>query len=301
MNNSYTGTGRREFLKGLVGMLASSQIPQIAKGHENKEDELIQKFGLTGTTDENLEVVKNLKAEGFHELYDSLVQEFGREKGFEKLRNLIRYTSPHWFPTGHERVENMRRLLPLINEYSNRFDFSSIRTFSHAFVESGGNNNLNSENGGGVMQLKDFHWNGINPLNEEQNIMKGVEYLSRLKNEFKYLDIASLAFNVGDGIVRHRVKKIRDHLDYKGIESDVTPEMVLYMFRGHEGRDYLRKLEEAWNKVTKEKLFDYVGKKNIVRYIGSKDGIKLRDPETSGPSIYEIKRREEKAKSSRKQ
>ncbi len=257
--------GRRTFLKGLAGITATATIPIVnisAKGNDN----ILEKFGLTGTHDENLEIVKSLSPKDFHTLYD--------KAGFEKLRDAIRVISPNWFPVGHERVENMRRLLPLINEYSNKSDFSSNRVFSHVFVESGGYNNLNGEGGGGVMHLLDVHWENINPLNEEQNIRRGTEFLHRLKKEFKDEDLASLAFNAGENLVGRINDKIEDFFEYKGWDLEVTSENVSFYLE----RDYVGNLKSAWKKVEKEKLFDYDSGKNFVSYTGPENGIGLKHP-----------------------
>jgi hypothetical protein len=299
---------RREFLVGLAVIAASAKFPEVVRGQDNLE-EIIKKFKLTRTVDKNLEIVKSLSPEEFHLLYKNL--------GFEKLRSLVRYTICYWNPIGHERVENMRKLLPMINDYSNQYDFNATRVFSHIFWESGGDNNLNcdvnpdSDNGGGgVMHLLDVHWDGINPLNEEQNIMRGVEYLSKLKREFDDdEDIASMAFNLGPGRknsdygIRANFYRVRDFFNSTEREDrKITSDEVIWMMKKYSpyhasiGKRYINNLNSSWDKVTKEELFMYDEKSNWVSYIGSKGGIKLEEPKPPELSKWKKEQIEEREK-----
>lgn len=269
--------GRRKLLI-LAGALITSPFYIPNSYAHNLE------FKLTGTLNENFEIVKSLSPEEFHLLYKNL--------GFRELRNLIRDTTCPWYPKGHERVENMRRLLPFINKSSNKHNLSANRVFSHVFIESGGDNNLNCEGGGGVMHLLDYHWAGINPLNEEQNIQRGVEYIDELKREFQDEDIASMAYNQGPGKkkdprygIRAEFYKIRDFFNSKGWGERKTNygEVIWSMKRNSPnlalfGENYVNNLNKAWEVVVKQKLFEYNPEKNLVKYIGLEGGIKFKQP-----------------------
>lgn len=264
---SETDLTKRKLLKILAGAVTSQlHIPNIyAHSFKNK---LITKFGLTNKAKKNLEILKTLSPEEFDMLYKNL--------GFNRLKNLVNDTKCSWYPTGNERIKNMEGLLDLINMYSNSHDLRSNRIFSHVFVESGGYNNLNCEVGGGVMHLRYLHWEGINPLDEEQNIRKGVKYISRLKKEFGDEDLASLSFNIGDSRVRRRFSRIKDYFKFKKIDKNPSYEDVIWLmekqspFLANLGKNYMGLLERSWNFVERKNLFTYNSKKNLVESVAKK-------------------------------
>lgn len=290
--------GRRKFLKGLVTTAAALSVPS-ASIYANRDEDVLEKFGLTGNLDENLEVVKSLSPKDFHTLYGQI--------GFEKLRDLTRDSTCGFYPTGHKSIENMRGLLGIINEEAKRTDISSRRIFSHVFMESRGENDLNCENGGGIMHLiSKYHWQGINPLNEKQNLRKGVNYLKTLKEEFNSEDLASLSFNIGDSVVRGFHKKINKYFEKENVDFEITPERIFWSMKknnygelSEKGRRYLKLLEGTWNdliyrkrvdgklvEVTNSDLFHYNERTNEIRYIGPKEGIPILKPELPSRLSY---------------
>ncbi len=262
---------RRKLLKIMAGAAASQfYIPNLY-GH-NRKDKLIRKFGLTHKVDKNLEIVKRLSPENFHLLYRGI--------GFKKLRRLVENRKCSWYPRGYGRIKNMKNLLDLINSYSNEHNLSSYRIFSHIFVESGGYNNLNCEVGGGVMHLRDHHWDGINPLNERQNIQRGVEYISRLNEEFQNEDLASLSFNIGESRVRKYFSKVKNYFENKKIRRGPKYEEIIWSMERSSpylaslGKNYMGLINKSWNFVKKRNLFFHDSKNNLVKYTGPEKFLK---------------------------
>jgi len=242
------------------------------------EREDILKNYLNGTIDENFEKVKSLLPIEFHHLFEKI--------DFELLRDLTRESSCHEYPTGRVSVENMRKLLPIINENAGRTGLDARTIFSHIFVESRGENSLNCEVGGGPMHLRYTHWEGINPLDEEQNITRGVDYLKRLRERFGNESLASLGFNIGDGIVGRFYYIITNRAG--GWKQSIGPKDIFHSMRksgynklADRGEIYLERIERAWNKVSKEKIFAYDPETKVIEYIGYEGGLRFTHPEPS--------------------
>lgn len=285
--------GSPEDLESRLNEKKEIWYPLPVKSPEKKEfnmdlHQLINYYGITEDAKHNREIITNLTATEFHLLR--------RKISFDGVRDLIGRNKCDEYASGYKRVENLRKLVPLINkQVHNRnkisdSNVSSWRVLGHIGTESGGDNELNCEEGGGVMHLlQRYHGNGINLLNIEQNLYKGIEYISELNEEFEDKKTSVLAYNIGDSRVRKIRNDIAGYLKYeKGIENpNISYEQIMWMLEQKEsrvaeaGRKYVNRYENFLEKIKKENLFSWDKEKNMVRYIGPEEGISLDPPRPS--------------------
>lgn len=259
-------------------------LKELQEIHTKEEFEKYYSFSRNHR--KNMGILSKLSAEEFRNIVE--------ETSFDWLKELTGRIDCKRYAHGHERVELLRGLVGKINSHvKNRTELggyvSAWQVLVTIGIENGGKNEINCENGGGVMHLLYLYNKDINILNIDQSLFRGVEQLNRLNKMFNNNEkTTALGYNIGESRVEKIKNQISDHLEYKDVEnSKPTYYQIMWLLKRKNsavalnGERHVDIYLEFSNKIKKEGLFEYNLETNTVKYIGPEKGLDLESPKPS--------------------
>ncbi|MBI4117028.1 hypothetical protein HY449_04770 [Candidatus Pacearchaeota archaeon] len=229
---------QREMLK--IAHSKNRHSPNHVLRYFNKNLGLRYGYGLSRRDmAQNYEIIRELRDEEFAFLVGRI--------GFDNVRKLVmKKEECGKYPLGDERAEKLRGLVGIINDSARGRKVNAMQLLEHVSVESGGENFLNCEGGGGVFHLLYNYNRDINPLNANKNIARGIEMIEYLTNQFGNPQTAAVAFNTSNGkLIRAKkdferyMKRTPNHLELmaclKRTDSKAHKKAERYeaLLRGH--------------------------------------------------------------------
>ncbi len=199
-------------------------------------------------------------------MYDDEFNFFVDKIGFDNVRSLLMTRDECGkYPLGEERAEKLRGLVGKINYSVTGKNVNAWQVLAHISVESGGENFLNCEGGGGVFHIL-YAYGNFNLLNVEKNISRGVEMLEFLTNQFNNPKTAAIAFNTSNGkLVRAKkeferyMKRSPNHLELMAYLKIINP-------GSHKKSERYEKLLKG-HEIFLEKYFSYDKENNRITII----------------------------------
>ena len=199
-------------------------------------------------------------------------KEFQKALNERKLEGVLKILGSRLgeYAIGQERIENLKALLPYINQSARGYPSVTPDLIAAVIgIETGGVNGCSSFQNDfygahcGVGQLSVREFSDINPFNKAENVRRTVKTLSELIGEFQDVELAFLAYNVGKNKIKRLIEKVRGekrnpkyivtaddliNLRDRNVGKNLLPET---------GRQYIERFREFFPKVNEEFPYDF--------------------------------------------